>query len=58
MAIKPNLTPEQGADLINFLNSISGMENARKLLPIYDAVMEAFRRFESDSRQQQGEGQS
>ena len=48
MSINVNLSPESGADLINLLNSISGMENARRLLPIHDALVAAFKRHEAE----------
>lgn len=38
------LTSEQCVALSKLLNSVSGMENARVLLPIYDAMKEALQR--------------
>lgn len=35
------LTPQEIAALVSLINSVSGMENARILLPIYDKLKAA-----------------
>lgn len=47
MLLSVKISPESGADLINLLNSVQGVDGVRRLIPIYDAVVVAFKEHES-----------
>lgn len=48
--VRPEFTPEFCAALANLLNSVSGMESARVLLPGYDALRAAMAAFEEEMK--------
>ena len=52
--IKPEFTPEFCAALVNLLNNVAGMENARVLLPGYDALKAAMTEFEREQHAKSG----
>jgi hypothetical protein len=39
-----NLTPQQCAVLVQLINSVSGVENQRVLIPIHDAIQDAVKK--------------